>query len=407
MIPNPLRVLCLDIEGGFGGSSRSLFYLIRHLNPKFNRVEVWCRSDGPIVARYREIGVPVKVVPDMPKVSSLPRLSRTAWAHLKFTADFIHSRAWRNSLVQEINSRFDVVHFNHEALYILSSWLRRRTSAAFVMHSRTQLWNTWVARMQARRLVKDNDVNVFITERERENVQRLAAWSGGVVIHNVVEVSKVKPQPYESILDDARFRIGCLANYSWLRGIDRLVDVALTLKEIGHEDILFVIAGSMALKGTLPGRLGKIGARGGSLVDYAGACGVDDMFLFLGHVDSPERVLSACHALIKPSREDNPWGRDILEAMSFGLPVFACGTYQKFVKPRVTGYLYPHDDSFEPREVAEDILALRSDPEVRNRMSIAASRTVELECNGTRCAGSLAEAWGQAYLQRTSRQRSS
>ena len=47
-----MRVLCLDIEGGYGGSSRSLYESIRHL-PKGVTCEVWCRRAGPIQAQYR------------------------------------------------------------------------------------------------------------------------------------------------------------------------------------------------------------------------------------------------------------------------------------------------------------------------------------------------------------------
>lgn len=400
MTPDPLRVLCLDIEGGYGGSSRSLFYLLRHVNPAHNRIEVWCRRQGPIVQKYNEIGLPVRVVPELPKVSALPRLSRSAWAHLRYTVDFIRSREFRKSLVEEINSRFDVVHFNHEALYLLASWLRRRTSAAFVMHNRTQLWDTGFARMQARRLVADNDVNVFITERERENIRKLTGWSGGQVIHNVVELPVVKPAPHAAIPMDSAFRVACLSNFSWGRGIDRLVEVAVALKTLGRGDVRFVVAGATKLSGSLPGRLGELAAKGGSLKDYADDRGVCDMFVFLGHVDNPESVLSACHALVKPSREDNPWGRDILEALSFGLPVLACGSYEKFVEPGVSGYLYPHDDRFNPDRVAADIATLASDSELAHRMSAAARDKVIAECNGPSRAADLAETWRVAFLLR-------
>lgn len=402
MTPDPLRVLCLDIEGGFGGSSRSLFYLLRHVDPVCNLIEVWCLREGPIVTKYREIGVPVRIVPELPKVSALPRLSRSAWAHLRFVGDFLRSGDLRRSLVREIDSRFNVVHFNHEALYLLASWLRRRTKAAFVMHNRTQLCNTWFARMQARRLVADNDVNVFITERERENIRTLAAWSGGLVIHNVVEIPKESPEPYGAIPAGPGFRIACLSNFSWMRGIDRIVDVAAALKAMGREDIRFVVAGSMKLTGSLTGRIGEIAAKGGELADYATACGVGEMFVFLGHVDSPERVLSGCHVLIKPSREDNPWGRDILEALSFGLPVLACGSYERFVQPGVSGYLHPHDEGFDPHRVAADIVKLSSNPELRCRMSRAAIEKVALVCDGQGRAADLAHAWRLAHSLRNS-----
>ena len=70
-----LRVLCLDIEGGYGGSSRSLFESIRHLDRDRVSPEVWCGREGPIQVRYRALDVPCRTV-SWPRYSALPRLSR-------------------------------------------------------------------------------------------------------------------------------------------------------------------------------------------------------------------------------------------------------------------------------------------------------------------------------------------
>lgn len=396
----PLRVLCLDIEGGYGGSSRSLYYLLKYVDRDRVSPEVWCKREGPIQPMYESLGIPVQVEPRLPKVSSLPRLSRSAYAHLRFVPEFLASNSMRARLVSEINSRFDIVHFNHEALYLLAWWLRGRTEATFAMHNRTYFGTTWFARRQARRLVRDSDVNIFITEREREDVRQLSGWTGGVVIHNVVEPPAADLTPHALIPLDRRFTVACLANYDWLRGIDRLVDVAVQLRDAGRSDIRFVVAGKLDLAGRLPGLLGEIAVRGGTLSDYAMARGVGHMFQFLGHVSNPERVLAASNVLAKPSREDNPWGRDILEALSMGRPVFACGTYEKFVKPGVSGFLYPHHEGFSAEAMAGDILRLADNPQQLKAMGIAARERVREACDGHLCAADLMSVWEQAHRRR-------
>jgi glycosyltransferase involved in cell wall biosynthesis len=395
--PAPLRVLCLDIEGGFGGSSRSLYYLLKHVDRSCVTPEVWCRRAGPILPLYESIGIPVRVEPALPKVSSLPRFSRNVWALAQYLVAFSRSRPIRQRLVTTINDRFNVVHFNHEAFYQLAAWLRPKVKAAFVMHNRTQLKDSWFARRQARHLVSVNDINIFITECERDNIRLLADWDRGTVIHNVVDVPDVRPQPHPAVPTDGRFTIACLSSYSWLRGVDRLIDVAVALRSIGSDDIRFVMGGNFSLSGSLPGLLGDIAVKGGTLADYAAVRGVADSFIFLGHVAEPERVLAASHALAKPSREDNPWGRDILEALAIGLPVLACGTYDRFVKPGVSGYLYHHDDKFDPLEMATDIAALAADPLQREMMSAAAVECVRTECDGQARATDLVKAWERAY----------
>jgi len=396
----PLRVLCLDIEGGYGGSSRSLFHLLKHIDRSRILPEVWCRRAGPIVSMYEGIGITVRVQPDLPKVSSLPRFSRNVWVLLQYFVAFASSRSARRKLAAVVNERFNVVHFNHEAFYYLAAWLRPRVKAAFVMHNRTMLRDTWFARRQARFLVGTNDINVFITEQERENVRQLAGWGGGVVIYNVVDIPKFRPQPHPEIQRDGRFTVACLSNYSWMRGTDRLVEVAAALRAMGRKDVRFVVAGDYHLSGTLPGGLGRVAANDGDLSDYARARGVGDDFLFLGHVSEPERVLASSDVLAKLTREDNPWGRDILEALSMGLPVFACGTYDRFVKPNVNGFLYPHSDGFDPVAVARDILDLASDSLRKSRMSEAAVESVRIACDGPSRAEDLMGVWEEAHAIR-------
>ena len=392
-----MRVLCLDIEGGYGGSSRSLYYLLKNLDPTRVVPEVWCRQNGPIVSMYKDSGIRVQVEPALPKVSSLPRLSRNVWAIIKYSIMFTKSYRLRQRLVEVINDRFDVVHFNHEALYLLAAWLRPRVTAAFVMHNRTLITDTCFARYQARLLLSTNDVNVFITERERNNIRRLAnCKTAGVVINNAVDVPYKLPIPHPALPTDNLFTIACLSNYSWKRGVDRLIDVALALRSLGRNDIRFVVGGNHQLSGSLPGLLGEIAEQQGSLADYAAARGVSDCFVFLGHVSNPERVLVASHVLLKPSREDNPWGRDILEALAMGLPVLACGTYERFVQPGVTGYLYPHDNNFDPAAVATDIIGLAENAMKRLRMAKNATHHISKLCDGISRANDLVATWESA-----------
>ena len=401
MMPRPLRVLCLDIEGGYGGSSRSLFYLVKYLNRDLVSPEVWCKKEGPIQAMYEALGIRVRIEPELPKLSSLPRFSRSAYANFGYLLGFKESSELRARLVREVNDRFDIVHFNHESLYLLAKWLRRRAPAArFVMHNRTMLWDSWFARRQARILVNFNDANVFISERERENVRRLADWNGGVVINNVVEIPPIPLQFHESSPIDGCFKIACLANFSWMRGIDRLVDVAVALRALGRNDIRFVVGGKTELSGRLPGLLGRIAARRGTLVDYAAERGVRKMFVFLGHVSDPERVLAECQVLAKPSREDNPWGRDILEALAMARPVLACGSCEEFVSPGETGFLYPCGEEFNPTHMATDIGRLADDPKLLQQMGIQGQARVRDRCDGTSRADDLLRLWQQVAYRR-------
>jgi len=58
----------------------------------------------------------------------------------------------------------------------------------------------------------------------------------------------------------------------------------------------------------------------------------------------PPSFFSNFHVLIRPSLNNDPWGRDIIEAMSTGRPVIATGYYDKFVKNEVNGFLIKTHD---------------------------------------------------------------
>ena len=64
----PIRILHIDIEGGFGGSSRSLAMYVKGLktidNESFSS-QVLCKSSGPIQQLYESMDVPCEVFPFM------------------------------------------------------------------------------------------------------------------------------------------------------------------------------------------------------------------------------------------------------------------------------------------------------------------------------------------------------
>ncbi len=385
------RVLCLDIEGGYGGSSRSLFESVRHIGPGGPAVEVWCRREGPIQARYRDLAVPCRVVLAMPRASSLPRLSRNLYTYGAAALAHRSARPFRTDLVREVNARFDCVHFNHEGLFLLARWLRSHTRVPFTMHIRTNPVPTIFARWQMRTIGRVVDHIVFITENEKK---RFLAFGGvpraSSIIHNIVSPPDGAVTPHPDVPDDDRFKLVSLSNYAWVRGLDRLVGVAEALAAQGRRDVLFVMAGSMALTRSLPGELGAVGRAGGTLADYVARMGLAEMFLFLGHVAEPERVLAACHALVRPSRDNNPWGRDVLETMAAGKPVIATGADSTFVENGVTGWLR---GEFDAASFAAEIARLADNRALATQLGAAGrARVLEL-CDGPSRAAELAAVW--------------
>jgi glycosyltransferase involved in cell wall biosynthesis len=392
-----LKVLCLDKEGGYGGSSRSLFQSIKHISSSEIDVEVWCKRRGPIQERYQTINVRTEVHPNMPSYHSLPKISRNLFAlTVFFIYDWPQSFFFRRKLLEKVN-KVDVIHLNIDGFYWLSRWLGKRTDTPIVMHKRTNPWVSIFSRFQMKIIARYVSRLVFITEENEKNYIELGGRiNHGVVIYNITPRIDKLPKPLKDIPNDNRFKVCTLANYSYLRGIDRLIDVAKIIKGSGFNKVLFVVAGNISLTRSLPGELGKVAKSGGNLSDYAKKMGVDDMFTFLGHVNNPERVLSGCNVLIRPSRENNPWGRDVLEALSFGIPVIATGTYNRFVDNEITGFLLGR---FNPSIVAEKIVMLSNDYHLVEHLGIQGRERVTRLCNGPKCAKDLLNIWQEVSKQ--------
>ena len=390
-----LRVLCLDIEGGHGGSSRSLYELVRHLDRDQVQVEVWCRRDGALHRRYAEIGVISKTYPDMPKTTSVKQWSRNILVYGRFfLADWPRAARFRQRILEE-SGRFDLIHCNHESLFWLARWLRPRVLVPVTLHVRTNLWASPFARWQTRMLSRHNDGLAFITRGEQDNFTALGGIARrGCVIHNPVTAPESVPPAHDAVPVDIRFNVACLSNFSWLRGTDRVVEIARALVAMGKRDrVRFVMAGDMHLPRSVPTALRAIARKGGTLEDYVVELGLQDMFLFLGHVSDPDQVLAACQVLIKPTRDGNPWGRDILESLVMEKPVLAVGRQSPFVLDGTTGVL---QHEFDSSAMAETILTLQEQPQRLAQMGHNGRELVLESCDGTARAADLLAFWREA-----------
>jgi len=402
-----LRVLCIDHEGGYGGSSRSLYQMIEAMDRSNMAIMVWCGRAGPIQERYTRLGVSVRVIDSLPSATTLHRLSRTLLGFSRC----IFKLALNSKLRAELREieRYDVIHFNHPNLFLLAAWIGRFSEIPQTLHVRTasedlyegtpESWfaravnrrtSKWLARWQTRRLSATINRFVFITSNERDVFCRLGGRADGPVIHNVL----VPPDPDRlsnpHIPADGRLIVACLENYRWSRGTDRLIEIAKYLKSRNRTDVLFVVAGDMTFP-RAQRRGHGVGRRGcENLGEYAQQAGVGDFFLFLGHVAEPENVLAAADLLISVPRRAGPWGRNIIEAMAMGRPVLALGSWSGFIRNGENGLLH---EVFDVPRISESLCTLADDRARLDVLAEAARQHIESCCDGPTNAKQLASLW--------------
>jgi glycosyltransferase involved in cell wall biosynthesis len=388
----PTKVLCFDHEGGHGGSSISLFHSLSHQDHSQIQAKVISRRKSKIQEKYFSLGIETAVEPEMPLLSPTEEGLKANLSLLKNSLPSLYRRyRMLDHLAEEIEKNFDLVHFNHVSLFVLAARLRSLTNKPFTMHIRTRPGNTILTRFQSRSILKSCNKLIYITENEKRHFQMLAGKALGDVIYNPCPAPDQALAMHPDIPNDERLKIASLKSFSPNLGHRRLVEIARALAVKGAKDkVLFVIAGEMKLWSSLPGKLGEIGRSGGSFEDYVTEEGLAEFFLFLGWVPAPEEVLSACDMLAAPGFENNPWGRDIIEAYSQGKPVIATGSWDIFVKNGQTGLLA---ENFDADEFAENILELEKDRSKLRQMGESGQRNIFSLCSPHDRARDLQELW--------------
>lgn len=223
---------------------------------------------------------------------------------------------------------------------------------------------------------------IFITENEERHFREVlgGAFQAGkaAVVYNSLTPSEAKLEPLPLFQEPkAAFRVISLSSYSPNRGTDLVAHVARTLKEKGREDFFFFLCGRLGARSLLPWKRDEFLHKMNRDIDELG---VRHMVKLVGFVEEPERALMSCHALIQIRRRQNPWGREIMEAMSQGLPVLAWGSYEGFLEHGKNGFLVQGGGKESRPDVlafADALIRLKDDPVLYERMSRANRQKAE------------------------------
>ncbi len=386
-------VLYLDHDGGFGGSGRSLRFLVESLPQGAVRPVLVARREGPTIARLRALGVPVLVEPALPTYRPGERKALAGYLHYLWSR-----RRWpkvRRRIVAFAQANgIRLIHVNHENMALIGSDLARVLGVPWVAHVRTQLHEGPFARRIARVIAASARRIVFISEPVADHFDTLAGrgWDRdkGRILYNMVPDDLDRAVPLDQLSAPAgHFRVLSLSNFSPNRGVDRVVDVADALARRGARDFLFFMCGRPAHRHLLPF------VRNRYLDDIKqriAALGLEAMFVFPGHVAAPERALASADVLIKLTRQSNPWGRDVMEALAAGLPVVTLGTYQTFVEHGVNGYVEP---TFDAARVADFLVRLKGDPALAAKMRHANRKKAAALFSGARQARKIAAIYAE------------
>lgn len=350
-----VRTVHIDIEGGWGGSSRSLYQLVAGFDRTRVDPVIVHRQTGPLEDWYKRIGVPTVLVPEI--ASFVPRRKNSAKIFIANLPTIIRKRQGVGRIVEIIRNRDSrVIHLNYEGLFLLAPRLKVETGLPIVCHYRTHLpENVW-ARWLVHQLSQSVDHFFFISPQEEIRVRMLQRRHSvpGNVLWNIA------PKPLARQTSATPPEAVYLGNLDASKGVDRLIDIAFALDERDAPPLMLAIYGQ-----SRRGNTAFVDGMKRRIIKER----LQHRIELRGFTPDPEKVLTGALALIRPSRENDPWGRDVIEATAFGVPVLATGNFAGVVEPGVTGFLF---DPFDPKLFADQLVKLIEYPELWHRLSAEA-----------------------------------
>ncbi len=324
------------------------------------------RKDGPAVQFYRDLGVEFIVEPHLP---SFRPSERKNW--ISYLLFLWSKRKIRGALnrIETLARKHDcqLVHVNHESLALAGRDVARRLRLPWICHIRTQLIPGFFARRLAGFIAQNARHIVYISEPVQAHfhslLNTLPSADAETVLYNIcLAPGPEAPAPDSMAQHPGSLKIISLSNFSPNRGVDRIVDIAAVLKQRGESGIQFFLFGKPAHSNPLTGQPTPYY---GMILSRIAELGLSDSIHLPGHLANPEGALNHASALIKLTRQQNPWGRDIMEGIAAGIPVITLGTYDKFVAMGENGYLARE---FDAENIADYLISLRDDVELRNRI---------------------------------------
>lgn len=220
-----INSLHIDIENGYGGSSRSLSFFLKYIDQNIIKPEVWIAKEGPALRRNKKNKVKCKINNNIKYLIPVKK---------KNVLNFIISISKILKLIKlarQISEHdHDMLHLNHEGLLILAFILRLNGyKKKIILHKRSMFFINFYSRIFIK-LTKYVDGIIFISEKEEKNFFKLIKYTNirNQIIYNSYEqinknnIKAKKKKSYKAIY---------LGTLNYYKAPDRIIDLAFITKK--------------------------------------------------------------------------------------------------------------------------------------------------------------------------------
>lgn len=352
-IPHVLYVI--DQICQLGGAERVLLEMIRRLPSDRFRCSVVTFQIEPGLKAFESGSSPVRVLP------------------LRRTYDFgaIKTALVLRDFIRREN--VSIVHTFFETSDLWAAPIARLSGCPVLVSSRRDMGilrtrkhhfaYPIVNRFFDRVLAVSDEVRSYALNHDHLAPQRVETLYNGVDLE-ALDAKAAEVSPLLGLrLKSTSLVVSTLGNIRHVKGIDIFARAAARVCHVYPDAVFLVVGGVLE-----PESFRKLLA----LVD---SLGIKDNFRFLGAMSNPYPVLAASDVFCLPSRSEG-FSNALIEAMGFRLPCVATrvGGNAEALTEGVNGFLVENEDA---DAIADRLLRLLRDPNLRRGMGQAARQTVE------------------------------
>jgi len=386
-----VRIVYLNPCGKLGGAETSLRELLASLRAD---VPDWklcliLGEDGPLAAEARARGVETVIAPFPP---ALARLGDSQKNPLSVLLSLGKAAPWivryKRSLARILTSKSpDIIHTNGLKMHLLGAWAR--SGKPLVWHIHDYVSTRPLMSRILRALQKNCTVAIVNSRSVGRDLGALLPNLKIVPIYNAIDLKRFSPAGPRLDLDTAAGLAPAPA------GTIRVGLVATFARWKGHKTFLAALAQlppGTSVRGYVIGS--PIYQTDGSqwsmpeLEQEAERLGLKGRIGFTGFVQDTSAVMRSLDIVVHASTQPEPFGMVIIEAMACGTPVIvsaAGGASELFDEGENALSHSPGDAD----GLAQQILRLSGDQELRRRLGAAGRVTAEQHYTGRRLAKEL------------------
>ena len=116
-----------------------------------------------------------------------------------------------------------------------------------------------------------------------------------------------------------------VGNISFFKGVDRLLDVAKHLMDTNLKIKIYgETRGELKFEKLLKENINKLKLNNIKL---------------MGRTKKAEKIIQNAFVVLRPSRWNDPWGRDVLDAFNAGVPCISTGNYDDIIINKKMGFM--------------------------------------------------------------------